>query len=320
MAKQANRMMIGVFVVIAVIIMAASLVVFGSGKFFKKTVKCVMYFDGSVKGLSVGSPVLFQGVQIGSVVSIVLEVDPAKMQIQIPVVIEYEPEKFKVAAGARKVHRDPHKTIPKLIERGLRGILTTQSFITGQLAIEIGFYPDSTMCYPPAKIDKNYKEYIVIPTCQSTIQKLADALEKLDLRTLETHLESAMNGLAKLVNNPDLAASIKSLKATLKDAQKFAAKLNRQVDPLAKDTKKAVNNISKLARNLDGRVGGVTTNLDKTLTAARGILSEDSPLIVDLENTLQEISAMSRSIRHLASYLEQHPETLIRGKKKPGGK
>jgi paraquat-inducible protein B len=320
MAKQANRMMIGGFVVLAVLIMAASLVVFGSGKFFQNTVKCVLYFDGSVKGLNVGAPVLFQGVQIGSVTSIVLEVEPSKLQLQIPVVIEYEPDKFHVAGGARHAQRDPRKTIPKLIERGLRAQLTMQSFITGQLAIEIGFYPNSTMCYPPAKVDKTYKDYIVIPTCQSTIQKLADALEKLDLKTLETHLESAMNGLAKLVNNPDLAASIKSLKATLKDTNKFVAKLDRQVDPLAKDTKKTVKDFGKLARNLDSRVGGVTTNLDKTLTAARGILSEDSPLIVDLENTLQEISAMSRSIRHLTSYLEQHPETLIRGKKKPGGK
>src|SRR5512142_3252374 len=96
MAKQANRMMIGVFVVIAVFIMAASLVVFGSGRFFKQTVKCVMYFEGSVKGLNVGAPVLFQGVPIGSVTSIILEVDPTKMQIQIPVIIEYEPEKFHV--------------------------------------------------------------------------------------------------------------------------------------------------------------------------------------------------------------------------------
>jgi paraquat-inducible protein B len=142
MAKQANRMMIGAFVVLAVTIMAASLAVFGSGKFSKKTVKCVMFFEGSVQGLNVGSPVLFQGVQIGSVVSIIIEVDPTKLQPQIPVVIEYEPDKFQVA-GAQKIHRDPRKTIPKLIERGLRAVLTTQSYITGQLAIEIGFYPDT---------------------------------------------------------------------------------------------------------------------------------------------------------------------------------
>ena len=92
------------------------------------------------------------------------------------------------------------------------------------------------------------------------------------------------------------------------------------MDPLAKDTRKTVNDIGKLAGNLDGRVGGVATSLDKTLLLARGVISEDSPLVVDLQNTLKEISAMSRSIRELADFLEQHPETLIRGKKKPGGK
>jgi paraquat-inducible protein B len=51
-AKQANRMMIGGFVVVAVVLLATSLVVFGSGKFFKKTEKYVLYFDGSIKGLS----------------------------------------------------------------------------------------------------------------------------------------------------------------------------------------------------------------------------------------------------------------------------
>ena len=112
MAKQANRMMIGGFVVLAVLIMAASLVVFGSGKFFQKTVKCVMYFDGSVKGLSVGAPVLFQGVQIGSVTNIVLEVEPSKLQLQIPVVIEYEPDKFHVAGGGRKVQEIPGQLYP----------------------------------------------------------------------------------------------------------------------------------------------------------------------------------------------------------------
>ncbi len=96
MAKQASRMMIGGFVVLAVIIMVASLVVFGSGRFFKKTVKCVLYFNESVSGLNVGAPVLFQGVQIGSVVSVTLEVDPTMLQLQIPIVIEYEPEKFHV--------------------------------------------------------------------------------------------------------------------------------------------------------------------------------------------------------------------------------
>jgi len=318
MAKQANRMMIGAFVVLAVIIMAASLVVFGSGKFFKKTVKCVMFFNGSVKGLSVGAPVLFQGVPIGSVISIALEVDPAMLQLHIPVVIEYEPEKFQVAGGVRKVHRDPRKTIHILIQRGLRAQLGMQSFITGQLDVELGFYPGTPVVL--TKEIGEYKEYMEIPTIPSTTQKLADALEKLNLQEMEKHLESAMDGLSKLLNNPNLAASLQGLKETLQDARKLVKRVDRQVDPLAKNTNKTVKDIGKLAHDLNSRLVGVTTSLDKTLSDARGFISQDSPLIVDLQNTLQELSRMSRSLRQLADYLNQQPQSLIFGKKKPGGK
>ena len=99
------------------------------------------------------------------------------------------------------------------------------------------------------------------------------------------------------------------------------------MDPLADDVKKTVKEFGKLANNVDAQVGGLATGFDKTMSgfdktmsAARGVLSEDSPLMVELENTLKEISAMSRSIRQLTNYLDQHPEALIRGKGNSGGK
>lgn len=320
MAKQANRMMIGGFVVTAVIIMAASLVLFGSGRFFKTTQKYVLYFDGSVKGLSVGAPVLFQGVQIGSVASIVIQANIAKLEAKIPIVIEIEPDKFTVGEKGQQILRDPRKNIPKLIEKGLRAQLTMQSFITGQLAIELDFYPDTAICYPPAEIDKAYKDYVVIPTCQSATERLTNALGKLDLEGLRRKIESTLAGIDHFVNNPDLAASIKALKETLQGTHKLVTKLDRQVDPLAGDMKKAVNDVGKLAREAGNQIGTVASGLDKTMSSARGVLSEDSPLIAQMDNTLKEISAMSRSLRQLADYLDQHPESLLRGKKSPGGK
>ncbi len=323
MAKQANRMMIGAFVVLAVIIMAASLVVFGSGKFFQKTNKYVLYFNESVNGLTVGAPVLFQGVPVGSVTEIVLQADLAKMKTQIPVLIEVYPDRWHIRAGKRNYR----EVAAKLIEMGLRAQLITQSLITGQLAIQLDFYPAGAVCYAPAQLDKDYKDYVVIPTCPSTAAKLTDALAKLDLAALEKHLESALDGFAKLANDPDLTAGIRGLKDTLQDARKLLTKVDRQVDPLSKNLNKTLTDYSKLAVKVDDKVGGVTTGfdksmtgLDKTLSAARGFLSDDSPLMVELQNTLQEISAMSRSIKQLTNYLDQHPEALIRGKGKPGGK
>jgi paraquat-inducible protein B len=323
MAKQANRMMIGGFVVLAVIIMAASLVVFGSGKFFQKTNKYILYFNESVNGLNVGAPVLFQGVPVGSVTSITLEADLAKMKTQIPVLIEIEPDRFHVRAGKRNYR----EVAAKLIEMGLRAQLITQSFITGQLMIQLDFYPTGSVCYAPPQIDQDYTDYIVIPTCPSTAAKFANALEKLNLKKLEEHLESTLAGVDRLVNNPDLTASIRSLKDTLQDARKLVTKVDHQVDPLSKNLNKTLTDFGKLAVKVDDKVGGVVTGFDKSMTgfdktmgAARGFLSDDSPLMVDLQNTLQEIAAMSRSIRQLTNYLDQHPEALIRGKGKSGGK
>jgi paraquat-inducible protein B len=306
-------MMIGIFVVISLIILAVSVAVLGSGKFFKKTQKFVLYFNETIKGLDVGSPVLFEGVPVGSVIDISIVADPDKEQTEIPVVIQVELDRFKVRLAGQLV--DPQKNMPRLIAKGLRGVLSLQSLITGKLLIEIDFYPGT-----PVNLKNISNQYTEIPTIPSTASKIGRALDKLDLEAVQTKLEAALDGIAKLTTNPDLAASISHLKDTLRDARKLVNRVDRQVDPLAKDTKKTVNDIGKLARNLDGRVGGVATSLDKTLLSARGVISEDSPLVVELQNTLKEISAMSRSIRELADYLEQHPETLIRGKKKAGGK
>jgi len=193
-------------------------------------------------------------------------------------------------------------------------MLSVQSLISGKLLIELDFFPGTPLIFKNIE-----KKYIEIPTIPSTTSKLTRALDKLDIEAIQTKLESALDGIGKFANNPDLAASVRRLKEALGDAHDLFNRVDRQVDPLAKDTKKTVKDIGNLARNLDGRVGGVATSLDKTLLSARGVISEDSPLVIELQNTLKEISAMSRSIRELADYLEQHPESLILGKKKPRG-
>ena len=117
-----------------------------------------------------------------------------------------------------------------------------QSLITGKLLIEIDFFPGT-----PVNLKNINKSYTEIPTIPSTASKIGRALDKLDLEAVQKKLESALDGIAKLTNNPDLAASIGHLKETLRDARELVNRVDRQVDPLAKDTKKTVNDIGRLA-------------------------------------------------------------------------
>jgi paraquat-inducible protein B len=324
MAKQANRMMIGGFVILAIIIMAASLVIFGSGKFFQKTNTFVLYFEGSVMGLDVGSPVLFRGVPIGSVTSIVIQADVKTVETVIPVLISVEPERFQLQHGVA----DPRKNMPRLIEKGLRAVLVTQSFITGQLAIELDFEPET-----PAVLKNLNKKYVEIPTIPSTAQKLMAALSKLDLTVIEKNIDSALEGISNLANDPNLVAAIKGMKDTFQSAHKLIINVNGKVDPLTKNVNKTVKDFGRLSNTLDARVkelsaslnktlAGMNTTLsgfDKTMTSVRGVISPNSPLVFDLENSLQQIGRMSEALRELADYLEEHPSSVIRGKKKNGG-
>ena len=286
-----------------------------------------MYFEGSVMGLNVGSPVLWQGVQIGSVVSITIIADMAQGKTQIPVVVDILPERFDVVRGERN-----SKNLQRLIDRGLRAVLVTQSLITGQLAIEVGFYPDTEVVLRK-KLASEYEAYPEVPTIPSTVQKLMNALAKLDLTKIEQYLDSALDGISKVVNDPNLTAAIKDLKLTLQSAHKFIINVNGKVDPLTKDVNKATRSFDKLAQELDKKVKALSGSLektladldttlsgfDKTMTSVRGVVSPNAPLVVKLENSLQEVARMSEAIRELADYLEEHPSSLIRGKKKPKG-
>lgn len=334
MAKQANTMMIGGFVVIAVFLLATSVVLFGSGKLFKKTDKYVLHFNASIKGLNVGAPVLFNGVPVGSVTEIVMLADHEKLDYIIPVYIEIDPKSVQIIDGS--IHVTPEDILPQLIDRGLRGVLTIQSFITGQLMIELGYYPDTEV-----KLKKIDLELPEIPTVPSTTERLLQILQKSDFKGMVKNLEQSLSGINKLVNDPEIAEAVHSLKlaadnvknvtgkineyidplaekvdGTLSDSRKFINSLDNQVQPLSSDLKKTIEDFDNLILAVNAALESLTNSIEKSLDGVRGIASEDAPIIIKVEETLHNISDMSSSLRQLADYLERHPEALLKGKGK----
>ncbi len=213
MAKQANRKVIGGFIVIAVGIMAASIVIFGSGDWFKESLQYVLYFEESVKGLSVGSPVLYQGFPVGEVKRVVIHADLKDVKDYIQVYVEVYPESVVVVTDGREmVHWEDRMS--DLIDLGLRAQLVPQSLVTGKLAIELNEHPDTPVIRK--NIDKDYEE---IPTIPSTMSKLESALGNLDLQAISTRLISVLSHADRILQNPDIAASISELKSALIDAR-----------------------------------------------------------------------------------------------------
>ncbi|MBI4843106.1 MAG: MCE family protein [Nitrospirae bacterium] len=304
MSKQANKTLIGSFVVGAVVLIIAGVLIFGSGRLFTKMEKHVLYFKGSVKGLNIGSPVMFRGVKIGSVTDILLQFNSEDLSMRIPVIIDIEPEKFISQDNVREMGKG---YIDQLITKGLRAQLQMQSMVTGQLMINLDFYPDK-----PATLAGIKGEYPEIPTISSNLEEL----------TIE-----------KIVNSPELIGSVGSFDQALKDIHSLLANIDKQFTPLANSVintsvaaQSALGQFEKTIAMEEGAPADLAAELKDTLSATRdameavkSITAKDSESVYELNNALKELSAAARSIRFMADYIEQHPEALIRGKKDTGG-
>ena len=208
MSKKVNKTMIGVFVIGAMVLLMVAIVVFGSGELFKRTNKFVLYFDGSVKGLAIGAPVMFRGVSIGIVKDISLIYDSKAGTIMLPVIVEIEQGRIKGAPSFGDLGGDK-----QMIALGLRAKLEVQSFLTGQLMISFDFYPDQ-----PAKLRGILKEYPELPTLP-TSPDIFETMNELPIKAIAKNLEATAQGINKLINSSGLQRSLFQMQSTLQETQ-----------------------------------------------------------------------------------------------------
>ena len=256
----------------------------------------MLVFTGSVRGLSIGAPVLLRGIQIGKVLDIQLRFDPERLDFEIPVLVEVEPERISLSKEQRErlLEKDPN-LLRRLVEQGLRGQLKTGSLLTGQLYVELDFFKDAA----PAQLSMR-EGYRVLPTVPAPLEavqgRISSILTKIDSFPLEkigSDLTETLSSIRALVDSKALKGSLAELEQTLEHINAVAGQLDADVVP----------------------------ELDKTLSAARqaltdvsGMIGPDAPINVEMVRTMRDVSAAARSIRNFLDYLDRHPEALLRGK------
>jgi paraquat-inducible protein B len=336
-----NQAVIGAFVVGAVVLAVVGVIVFGGGKLFKKADHFVMFFEGSVKGLTIGAPVTFRGVKVGSVVDITLRANPMTLDVRIPVVIEIE--KNRIERTVDMPERGPD-SVKRLIEKGLRAKLDIQSMVTGQLLVNLEFLPEE-----PARLSGVKHRYMEIPTIPSTFERLAKKLEDLPISDIVNKASASLTSLEQILGNPALVEMINHLNQASTNIHLLTADLNQQVpplidsfqriadhadqlvlnvndrvQPLADDAEQALNGVNTAAGHIGHAADGITElasgaqpavdQAGRALANVADLTAANSKERAELRNTLKELSEAARSIRVWSSYLERHPEALITGK------
>ena len=341
MSKKANPAIIGGFVIGAAVLTLGGILAFGSGQFFAPKLPLVMYFRESVRGLDVGSPIIFKGVTIGTITDIDLRVDLRDETLSIPVFGEFEPGSVTFVGDTAREFGEIREleagkgTLGKsLIQRGMRAQLTLTSFVTGKLAVSMVMRPESAIRLVEAGPDfRTPDDRLEIPTVPSelatlkeTIEKVVNKISELKLDKMIEDTQSVIKSANKLLSDPELVEIIHEAKFALKDARQLIQNVDSQVVQVATDLKNATNSFQGAADAAkvtlsDARktlrfADTALVNASSFLSTAKQAINPDSPAYAGLTRTLHEVSAAARSIRSLSSALERDPDSLLFGRTK----
>ncbi|MFU8896668.1 MAG: MlaD family protein [Gammaproteobacteria bacterium] len=332
MSAKGKPVVVGGFVIGALVLLIVALIVFGGGRFFEERRTFVSYFDGSLKGLRVGSNVLFRGVRVGFVSDIRVEVDRDADEFHVPVTFQILPEAIALVDPEERLlamDRTPPE-LAALIDRGLRTRLEMESFVTGQLVIELDFYPDT-----PINFYGSATGYPEIPSIPSNIQQVLERMQtfvaeiqaRVDVDELVEGITSALAGIDALVRSEDLQGALAGLNrlANLEELEAIPVSV---LDTMAV-LEEALGEIRTLVSATDDRMEPLFAKAEDSLDSLTDTLGDagnlldnlaaevggDTDLIYQMRRTLEETQAAARSLRHLAEFLERNPEALLRGRR-----
>jgi paraquat-inducible protein B len=330
MSKQANTVAIGAFVVGAALILFGALFYLSGNVFNRNTDTGLMVFDGSVKGLKVGAPVAFKGVQIGEVTDFDVIVDLDTFDVLTPVEVRIYNDRVVGIRGGDRVEDTDLDVTDALIKRGLRAQLQVQSLLTGLLYIQLDFHPDRPARFTAQDLEKYDlpDDVNVVPTIPTEFERLARGLEEFDFPALLENIETTLSGIDRFINDPDLQALPENVGATLAAIENLSVRLDDEVQTLSPELNTLLSEAGGTMKTLNRDIPEISADAQQalaSLSAALGaaqtslgnvdyLLSDDSATLYEITRAAQELAAAGRALQSLAETLETQPESLLKGK------
>ena len=257
-------------------------------------VQFMVTFDDSVAGLEPGAPVEWQGIRIGTVNDLRLDLTGDPGSNIVNVIIELQPSRIGLAFGTVE---EAQGSIQDWVTSGMRVRLATGNILTGKKIIR---FVDGV---GTSRFLVDFNDPIPrLPTAPSELnaitedaEQLVQNLAQLPLEDLVVSAVRLLDNTNALVANPDLQDLPGELNTTLASFDNVAVRLNA-----------ASKNLPLLIDNLNQ----IADAGENTLTG----LSPDSQLYVDLSGAVRDLRDAARSLSALAARLEEQPNSLITGR------
>jgi paraquat-inducible protein B len=287
----------------------------------------VTYFPGPVHGLTAGTSVQMKGIEVGRVREVRLRYVPATASLETPVTIEIDPRKLEIGVSQSTTKEELRATmndaLQKLVQKGMRATVMTSLVLPGSsgVALDMVATPGTgrliTTTEPP-----------IIPAASggsglegalSAVGDIAGRIRNLPIEEIAGHLRNTAQRLDSLVHDPTLDDSLKRLNRSLADVEKITATTRENVGPI----EKSLRNTAANAEAASQKVGPIVDSLRNTAASAEAAAKRAEELMgsqprqnYDLGTLIKELTRAAEAVRGMASYLEENPDALLKGRGK----
>jgi paraquat-inducible protein B len=268
-----------------------------------------MVFEQSVRGLSIGAPVELLGVELGSVRRVGLQPDRGGGHYPAEVVAEIHPSRLGAmraafSNGSTATAGPDHAFMKRLVEQGLRAQVRTGNLLTGQNYVALEFMPKVAK----ATLDER-APVPTIPSVPSAFSDLQPQVAEIVARISKVRFDEIGANLNTTLRNAsaatgDLQETLRSAGAASRALQEALASANDAIKQLSPEAQRTLGDLRATLQSAQGTLGSLERNLAQP----------DAPLMRNANDTITEIQRAARALRQLSDYLQQHPESLLRGK------
>ena len=238
-----------------------------------------MVFEQSVRGLSEGAAIDLLGIEIGKVRSVALQYDAQRKRYPAEVLADVYPLRLgglRNALLAETTGADDAEVMRRLIGNGLRAQLRTGNLLTGQLYVALDFIPSTGRTLP-----SGVAGVVTIPTSPGTLSEI------------QPQIADIVSKVSKI-----------PFDQIGQDLRKTLAGANAAIGQLTPEARKALAEVQRTLTKAQGSLDSVDRN----------VTDPNAPVQRNVEETMVELQRTAKALRVLADYLQQHPESLLRGK------
>ncbi|MDF3056167.1 MAG: mammalian cell entry protein [Rariglobus sp.] len=332
MKTKVSPAVVGLFVLGAFVLGLVALFSFGGINFFSRPERFVVYFDESIHGLDLGSPVKLRGVRVGRVVEISLRYVPSTNQSVVAVACELNRNLIADEKGELIDVTEDGK-LQGLIDRGMRAQLGVIGLATGLLYVEIDFLdPALYPANPRTDIVAKYTEMPAVPSAisefQANLTEILNDVKKIDFAGLSREVQGLLADTRKKINAMDTAAltaewtkagaSMRELASSPELKQTFTSlsAASQKLDAILAEFSQNGPTGESLAKTVED-VRETVTAFNTTAATVQKFINAQQNLGDDASQALIKLGEAAAAVRELADFLERNPSALLTGRKQP---